>query len=80
MNVLKDEKIRFNFRNCFKGQAIYIPVMFGYDFNNSCTGLELQMKYTFYQDVIDTSSFVNFARFFGDFWNIQGWKYIAVYD
>ena len=41
--------------------------MFGYDFNHSCTGLELQVKYTFYQDVIDTSSFVNFARFIGDF-------------
>ena len=50
--------------------------MFGYDFNHSCTGLELQVKYTFYQDVIDTSSFVNFARFIGDFWNIQGCKYM----
>ena len=24
--------------NCFKGQAIYIPVMFGYDLNPSCAG------------------------------------------
>ena len=38
LNVLKDEKIRLNFRNCFKGQAIYIPVMFGYEFNHSCRG------------------------------------------